>query len=93
MRMGLRRRRSTHNPAARPKIKDAKPPIPARMPIWKGLAFRISTAISGRTTIVIRDPISEMVWPIHSFKKSRSRHRLGGREGMLDRIAHKGATA
>jgi hypothetical protein len=29
---------------ARPKNKDVKPPIPASIPIWKGLAFRIRTA-------------------------------------------------
>src|SRR6266849_5835414 len=71
-----------------PKTRDARPPIPASRPIWNGLAFKTSTATSGRATSVTRDPISDIVWPIHSFRKSELCQRLAGRKCMPNRVAH-----
>src|SRR5439155_17284863 len=88
MRIGLRRRRSTRSPAPSPKTRDARLPIPASRPIWNGFAFKTNTATSGRATSVTRDPISDIVWPIHSFRKSELCQRLVGRKCMPNRVAH-----
>src|SRR6267154_3494887 len=37
---------------------------------------------------VTRDPISDIVWPIHSFRKSELCQRLVGRKFMSNRVAH-----
>src|SRR5438876_7934445 len=53
-----------------PATSTETPPSAARKPICVGEACRTRTAVSGRPSRVMRDPASEMVWPIQSFTKS-----------------------
>src|SRR2546428_5535552 len=86
MRIGRRGRRSTHTPAGRLKSAVGSVPAAARRPISNGLAESTITAVSGIASRVIWSPKSEIVSPIHSFRKSGSRARLG-RSDMRGTVA------
>ncbi len=73
--MGRRRKRSTHTPASRPNSSTEAAPTAVMKPICSGWACSTMTAVYGTPSRVILDPTSEMVWPVHSFRKSRLRHR------------------
>src|SRR6266542_961318 len=81
MRIGRRRRRSTHAPATSPTSTGGRYSATRSSPIWPGDAPNIMTAVSGNASGVIWDPSTEMVCPVHSFKKSPCRHRLPAAAG------------
>ena len=78
--IGRRRSRSTQRPASRPKTRTGAEIVAASRPIWAGLAPSARSAVSWIAVLVICDPNFEIVWPVHSLRKSGCCHGLGEAE-------------
>ena len=71
---GLRRTRSTQTPASKPITRTDTPSNAPRIPIWTGVAARMSTAVRGSAIPVMPLPKCETVCPSQSFTKSEFFH-------------------
>ena len=79
---GRWRTRSTHTPTKRLSSKAGMVLAAPRTPICAGPACSITTAVIGSARLVIAEPKSEIVTPIHSVRKSRCRHKLAVCSGI-----------
>src|SRR6266487_415334 len=70
----LRRTRSTQTPASKPITRTDTPSNAPRIPIWAGVAARMSTAVRGSAMPVMPLPKCETVCPSHSLTRSEFFH-------------------
>ena len=70
MRIGRRRRRSTHTPAGRLNRMNGRNSIVVSRPNSNGVTFSAVAAISGRASWVIALPKTEIVSAVQSLRKS-----------------------
>src|SRR6266487_588369 len=75
IKIGRRRKRSTHTPATNPNTNTAAPSSALKMPICVGVAASTKTAVSGKAIPVIPLPKLEIVCPTHNFTKSPLSHK------------------
>src|SRR2546426_10309973 len=78
IRMGRRRRRSTHAPAGRPNRMNGRNSKVPSSPTSNAFAFNSKMAISGSPSSVTWVPSWLIVSAVHSFRKSGWRHKLRG---------------
>ena len=70
IRIGRRRRRSTHTPAISPMRKAGSRRAAASAPSWNGVALRTRMAVKSIAAPPIIEPNTEMVWPPQRRMKS-----------------------